>query len=105
VSRAELGVKRRCLSCNKAFFDLSRTPPVCPTCGAAFEVIEIAHSRPRRPLEPDRLHRQSVIEKDAGVEPVLSEEAPTPFDEPDLDDSVLPTLDGEGEEIQVDPEL
>ncbi|MGC1859957.1 MAG: FYDLN acid domain-containing protein [Methylocystis sp.] len=36
VTKAELGVKRRCLSCNKPFFDLNRVPIVCPGCEAVF---------------------------------------------------------------------
>ena len=46
--RPQLGAKRRCLSCKAAFFDLNRTPIACPKCGAAFNVAEIAHSRPVR---------------------------------------------------------
>lgn len=44
-----MGVKRRCLSCSKPFFDLNRTPIICPMCKTQFEVIEIAHSAMRRP--------------------------------------------------------
>jgi hypothetical protein len=40
------GVKRRCLSCAGAFFDLGRTPIVCPKCGADFKVVELPRSRP-----------------------------------------------------------
>ncbi len=45
----DLGVKRRCLSCAAAFFDLGRTPILCPKCGVDFKVVEL----PRRyPLSP-----------------------------------------------------
>jgi uncharacterized protein (TIGR02300 family) len=107
VSRVELGVKRRCLSCNKAFFDLNRTPPVCPMCGTVFQVIEIAHSKPRRPpLDSDRAPRQAVVENDAEADPILSEDALPASDEQDLDeDNLLPPLDDEDEEIRPDPDL
>ena len=38
-----LGVKRKCLSCDAAFFDLGRTPILCPKCGADFKVVELPH--------------------------------------------------------------
>lgn len=47
MAKAELGTKRRCLSCAAPFFDLDRTPIVCPKCGAAFQIIEYARSRPK----------------------------------------------------------
>ncbi|QGM45459.1 TIGR02300 family protein [Methylocystis heyeri] len=107
MSRAELGVKRRCLSCNKAFFDLNRAPPVCPNCQTVFEVIEIAHSRPRRPpFDPDRTPRQDAVENDADADPVSDEEAPSLSEEQDLDEeNVLPPLDDEDEAILPDPDL
>jgi uncharacterized protein (TIGR02300 family) len=40
-----LGARRRCLSCAAAFYDLGRTPILCPKCGAEFTVVEY----PRRP--------------------------------------------------------
>jgi uncharacterized protein (TIGR02300 family) len=52
VVKPELGVKRRCLSCTKAFFDLNRKPIVCPTCKTVFQVVELAHSAPRRGMAP-----------------------------------------------------
>jgi uncharacterized protein (TIGR02300 family) len=44
MAKAELGEKRRCLSCSAPFFDLNRTPIVCPKCAAVFQVVEIARS-------------------------------------------------------------
>jgi hypothetical protein len=44
-----LGIRRRCLSCAAAFYDLGRTPILCPKCGVEFKVVEL----PRRP-EPLR---------------------------------------------------
>jgi hypothetical protein len=42
------GVKRKCLSCAAAFFDLGRTPITCPKCAAEFKVVEL----PRRYAAP-----------------------------------------------------
>lgn len=47
--KSERGAKHRCLACNTAFFDLNRTPIVCPKCEEVFQLVELAHSAPRRP--------------------------------------------------------
>jgi uncharacterized protein (TIGR02300 family) len=36
VTKLELGMKRRCNSCNTKFFDLNKDPIVCPKCLAVF---------------------------------------------------------------------
>ena len=35
--KAELGVKRTCLSCSMRFYDFKRRPIICPGCGAEFD--------------------------------------------------------------------
>jgi uncharacterized protein (TIGR02300 family) len=44
MAKAELGEKRRCLSCSTPFFDLNRNPIVCPKCSAVFQVVEVVRS-------------------------------------------------------------
>ena len=36
MSKPELGTKRLCAGCNAKFYDLLKTPIVCPTCEAVF---------------------------------------------------------------------
>jgi uncharacterized protein (TIGR02300 family) len=52
VSKPELGTKRLCAGCNAKFYDLHKTPIVCPTCEAVFIVPKPVPSRSRRPFEP-----------------------------------------------------
>jgi uncharacterized protein (TIGR02300 family) len=52
VSKPELGTKRLCAGCNAKFYDLLKTPIVCPMCEAVFVVPKPAPSRPRRGFEP-----------------------------------------------------
>ena len=68
MTKAELGVKRRCLSCNKPFFDLNRVPIVCPSCEAVFQLVEIAHSPPRRMTAS-----WATFKRPAVVDPVLAD--------------------------------
>jgi uncharacterized protein (TIGR02300 family) len=52
VTKPELGTKRLCAGCNAKFYDLLKTPIVCPMCEAVFVVPKPAVSRPRRGFEP-----------------------------------------------------
>jgi uncharacterized protein (TIGR02300 family) len=37
VAKPELGAKRQCQSCGAKFFDLNKSPIVCPKCGTIFQ--------------------------------------------------------------------
>lgn len=79
--KAELGVKRRCLTCATAFYDLNRMPIVCPKCAAAFQVVEVLRSAARRPV-----YHSATFARSAPVAPVI---------EPIVDDVLLSTADEE----------
>jgi uncharacterized protein (TIGR02300 family) len=46
VAKPEWGSKRVCLSCGARFYDMKRTPIVCPACDTVFDPA--ANSKPRR---------------------------------------------------------
>jgi uncharacterized protein (TIGR02300 family) len=46
VAKPEWGSKRVCLSCGARFYDMNRTPIVCPACETVFDPA--ANSKPRR---------------------------------------------------------
>ena len=47
MAKPELGTKRLCAGCGVKFYDLSKTPPVCPSCGTVFEiVVPVSRARP-----------------------------------------------------------
>jgi uncharacterized protein (TIGR02300 family) len=48
VTKSELGTKRICGNCNLKFYDLHKTPIVCPTCQAIFEPPKLISEKPRR---------------------------------------------------------
>ena len=67
--KPELGTKRVCVSCGTRFYDLTKSPAVCPKCGT------------EQPIEQPRLRRGSgnVAAEDKRVK------KPIPVaDEPDL---------------------
>jgi uncharacterized protein (TIGR02300 family) len=62
MAKAELGAKRRCLTCGALFYDLNRVPIVCPKCAAAFQVVEIVRSPPKRaPFPRPGFARQTSV--------------------------------------------
>lgn len=83
VAKAELGVKRRCLNCETPFFDLNRSPIVCPKCAALFHVVVIARSPPRRPSI-----RWDDPKRPAPVDPVIADLV-LPMDEETAEDNAF----------------
>ena len=48
MAKPELGLKRTCVACGTRFYDLARTPAVCPKCGT------------EQPAEQPRLRRAAA---------------------------------------------
>ena len=91
--RGERGEKRRCLGCSTAFFDLNRTPIVCPKCEEVFQVGEPAHSAPRRAGFLPNGTRWRSPPRDAPVREIDAEnareaEAPASDEISEVDDEV-----------------
>ena len=97
MAKAELGAKRRCLSCGALFFDFNREQIVCPKCSAVFQVVDLPHSEPRKafyrpvasdgPLNDDQTAADDVETVEADGET-----------ETESDDSVLESEEDEQEE-------
>ena len=95
MAKAELGAKRRCLSCGALFFDFNREQIVCPKCGAVFQVVELPHSvpgkSPYRPVASDGpLGNEQTATDDV---PTVDADAETETVEPD--DSVIEQIEEE----------
>ena len=52
MAKPELGTKRLCAGCGAKFYDLNKTPIVCPMCEAVFVLPKPEPPRSRRPYEP-----------------------------------------------------
>jgi uncharacterized protein (TIGR02300 family) len=58
VAKPELGTKRLCGNCGAKFYDLGKSPIVCPKC---HEVMELAtRSRPEPPRPPAPVQQEEV---------------------------------------------
>jgi len=94
-----IGGKRVCVSCATRFYDLARTPPVCPKCG-----VEQPPEPPRPPpmrRGPATRHRMMKGPAPAAREP---DEEAAPVLDPD-DDEVEPDEDAEAVEEEVDDDV
>jgi uncharacterized protein (TIGR02300 family) len=82
VVKAELGTKRTCPSCAARFYDLLKSPIVCPKCGANFVPASILPSKGDMPAMAPAPKPRAVEETDdivsSDVELVSLEDAEAP---------------------------
>lgn len=45
MAKAEWGQKRICPSCSTRYYDMKKNPPVCPSCGTAFDPEILVRAR------------------------------------------------------------
>ena len=53
MSKPARGIKRVCQSCGTRFYDLGRTPIVCPSCQAVYQVTQPTSRRGERAPVPE----------------------------------------------------
>ncbi len=103
MAKPDLGTKRLCGNCGAKFYDLSKTPIVCPKCETVF-VVPVVTSRSRP--EP------AVVRPPVPVPEVVVPETPdaefVSLEEADAETAGAKAPAGEaaeGEEIEIDPAL
>ena len=78
MAHKNLGRKRRCASCGIKFYDLKKTPVVCPMCGAEFDPEVLLKSRRGRSVakvdESKATEKQEDLSDDDVVEKNEDEE-------------------------------
>lgn len=63
MAKAELGLKRTCLSCGMRFYDFNRTPIICPGCQAEFDPEAVIRSRRGRAATKDSPKASKQVEQ------------------------------------------
>ena len=73
MAHKNLGRKRRCASCGIKFYDLTKTPAICPACGTEFDPEVLLKSRRGRaaakvdeaktPTKEEDVNDDDVVEK------------------------------------------
>lgn len=96
------GVKRKCVECSAAFYDLKRMPIRCPKCGAVHQPVALLASDGRQHLK-NRKRRfgaapGSIVEPAAEkAEPAAAEGDEAVVDE-EAEDEVAP-IDDDSEDV------
>ena len=76
--KAELGTKRTCPSCGTKFYDLLKSPIICPKCGVSFIAAPLLPSKGEvpqaAPKPPREVPKAEVAEEVSDVELVSLEE-------------------------------
>jgi uncharacterized protein (TIGR02300 family) len=102
MAKPELGHKRVCVACSTRFYDLGRSPAICPKCGT-----EQPAEQPRlrrgggNVAEDKRPKKLPAAVDDAEVDVEVVEEADEDVLEDASDDE---DVDAIPEDIEVDPE-
>ena len=68
MAKVDLGTKRACLACGMRFYDFSRSPIICPGCGAEFDPEHIIKSRKGRPVAKTTSRADVNLTKDDQIE-------------------------------------
>lgn len=75
MSKPVKGIKRVCQSCGTRFYDLGRTPIVCPACRTAYQVTQPTSRRGERAAPPPEVREKEEPEVEtAGPETISLEE-------------------------------
>jgi len=74
VAKADLGTKRLCPSCGARYYDLNKSPIICPRCGTQFEVPTSGRSR-AAPAPVAAVVEDEEVEVEAEAEVISLEEA------------------------------
>lgn len=102
MAKPEWGTKRVCQSCGSRFYDLGRSPIVCPSCGAVFDLEVLNRARRARPGP-----RAAAVTDDDEIATADTDTLDEDTDLEELEDDAVPAEDDtaiEGDEGQEEDE-
>lgn len=101
MSKPARGIKRVCQSCGARFYDLGRTPIVCPSCQAVYQVTQPTSRRGERAPVPEvREKVEPEVEAVAlETETISLEEVEEPGEEAAIEDEEIVDLGEDEAEI------
>ena len=78
MSKAEWGMKRICPGCGKRYYDMKKTPPVCPGCKTTFDPENLLRARRGRATEkkaakPEEMIDDLPVAEDASEEGLIED--------------------------------
>ena len=104
MAKPELGIKRVCVACSARFYDLGKSPAVCPKCGTEQPVEQPKPKRGGGNVVEEKRVKKPVPAEDGEVEAEVAEEAEE--EEESLDDAadLEDDADGIDDELVVEPD-
>ncbi len=108
MPKPELGLKRVCVACGARFYDLQKTPAVCPKCGteqpaeaprarrAGGNVVE--DKRPKKPPVADDTDVEVEAAEDESEEDVIEDASDLEDDADAIPDEIEVESDGDDRE-------
>lgn len=99
MAKPELGIKRRCSACGLKFYDLKKSPILCPGCNHQFDPEQLLKSRKGRAVTKPAA-KAEADENSLPEEELLDEDSDSPVEEDDLpeDEEFIAAKVGEDEE-------
>jgi uncharacterized protein (TIGR02300 family) len=75
MAKAELGTKRVCVACGTRFYDLMKSPAICPKCGTEQPADMPRPRRPGGPLPPEdkRVKKPVPVAEDTDLDTEVPE--------------------------------
>ena len=95
MAELKLGTKFECFNCGTKFYDLGKSEPLCPKCGAN-QKDSVQAEAPAVSPASRRKRKAEVIKPVEPAEP--AEEEAEPLDELPVEEIETPEMDGEVEE-------
>lgn len=101
MSKPARGIKRVCQSCGARFYDLGRTPIVCPSCQAVYQVTQPTSRRGERAPVPEVREKAGPEVEAVALEPetISLEEVEEPGEEAAIEDEEIVDLGEDEAEI------
>jgi len=102
MAKAELGLKRTCLSCGMRYYDFNKTPIICPGCQTEFDPELVVRSRRGRAAakpDPKAAKPEASVEEET-VETEATDTASDGEDGTTSDENA--EIGFEGDDIDVD---
>jgi len=100
VAKAEWGQKRICPNCSTRYYDMKKNPPVCPSCGTAFDPEILLRTRRGRAAPKAAAAVAVVIPDEVEIPVAAGEEA----EDAVIEDAEELGEDGAVEEVVVEEE-
>jgi hypothetical protein len=87
MAKPEWGEKHRCSACGKPFYDMKKSPIICPSCGAENTPERLLKPRRSAPTTPSEAEKKAAAAKKKAAE-VVDDDLEVDVDD-EIDDDLI----------------